>query len=270
MIRIDTLRLKRNAALILGAGFLAGLMVAMFVILGAPLLESLFAKTFAILGSQLVVTWISTIAVIHYARQLARDKTPGISSREIGPGQVDLQIEWSVIRPYVWSILAIDLVLFLILFTAGTKHLLVGIPVFTLWSMLTGAELALSLISVDESLGGRVLGITASLVLASALIALYSDLDFSYLGTILFIALLGLLAAITLRLFVLITRWKQRLLSFLGVAVFVGYLLFDFNRLVQLSDHPPANTWPVAMDTAIGLYLDIINLFLQLLDLLSD
>lgn len=258
--------------MVIGAAFLAGISLALFVILGAPLFESLFAKTFAILGSQLVVTWIFTLAVIGYVRHLYYEKTPGISATEGEQGQLDLEIDWSIssISPYFWIILVVDIGLFIVLLTAGRNNLLIGIPVFTLWSMLTGAELALSLISVDENLGSRVLGITAVLTLASALIAIYSGLDFSFLGTILFIALLGLLVGTTIRLFVLIDRGKQRVISFVGVVIFVGYLLFDFNRVAQLSEHPGANTWPVAMDIAIGIYLDIINLFLLLLDLLSE
>jgi len=36
-----------------------------------------------------------------------------------------------------------------------------------------------------------------------------------------------------------------------------------------LSEDAAANTWSAAMRIAISIYLDIINLFLQLLDLLS-
>lgn len=270
MIEIGVLRFKRNAALIIGGAILAGIVLALFVILGAPLFETLFAKTFAILGSQLVVTWIFTLAVISYAQHLYYEKTPGISATEGERGQLDLEIDWPIIRPYFWIIFVGDIGLFIVLLTAGRDSLLIGIPVFTLWSMLTGAELALSLMSVDENLGSRVLGITAVLTFTSALIAIYSSLDLSFLGSLLFIALLGLLAATTLRLFVLIESWVQRVISFLGSAIFVGYLFFDFNRLAKLSEHPRANTWPVAMDVAIAVYLDIINLFLLLLDILSD
>ncbi|MGE4447185.1 MAG: hypothetical protein AB7E15_02700 [Azospira sp.] len=40
--------------------------------------------------------------------------------------------------------------------------------------------------------------------------------------------------------------------------------MFDFNRLTR----SPRNDWEKALDLAISLYLDIINLFLHLLDLL--
>ena len=59
-------------------------------------------------------------------------------------------------------------------------------------------------------------------------------------------------------------------MAFFGVVVFTGYLLYDFNRLEKLNENVGANTWPVAMDLSINIYLDIINLFLDLLDLLSS
>ena len=59
-----------------------------------------------------------------------------------------------------------------------------------------------------------------------------------------------------------------------GAARAAGELLFleesGPRGLNALEDTPDANTWSVAMDLAIDIYLDIINLFLQLLDLMSD
>ena len=50
---------------------------------------------------------------------------------------------------------------------------------------------------------------------------------------------------------------------------FTGYLLYDFHRLGQLNDLAAANSWNIALRTSISLYLDVINLFLDLLDFLS-
>lgn len=135
--------------------------------------------------------------------------------------------------------------------------------------MLTGVELALALISVDENLGAKVLGLTTSIVLIAAWFGVYSGIDFLFRGKFLFIGLLGLLLFNLARMFVSIRRGAQRISAAFGVLLFTGYLLFDFNRLKKL-DEAGVNTWPAAMELSIGLYLDIINLFLELLDLLSD
>jgi FtsH-binding integral membrane protein len=92
----------------------------------------------------------------------------------------------------------------------------------------------------------------------------YAGIDFSFLGSTLFAGLtLVLLGGLYRLLFSISDGWR-RLLALFGCAVFVGYLVFDFNRLTR----SPRNDWEKALDLAISLYLDIINLFLQLLDLL--
>ncbi len=144
-----------------------------------------------------------------------------------------------------------------------------GIPLFTVWSILTGIELALALISVDENLGSKVLAITATITFFAALIGMYSGIDFSFLGILLFGALLLLLIGNLLRLFISIPGANRRVMACFGVIIFTGYLLFDFNRLVKLEERGTANSWYAAMELAIDIYLDMINIFLELLDLLS-
>lgn len=232
--------------------------------------DTLFAKTFLILGFQLLVTWISTVLVMKYITGLYHAKWPGVTGETNKEGELDLRLEWTMVRPYFWLILIVDIALFLVLMFAGRTNLSVGIPVFTLWSIVTGVQLALALISVDENLGSRVLGLTASITFGCALIGIYSGIDFSFLGGILFVALSVLLVVNIVRIFVKMASWEQGVSAFFGVLIFTGYLLFDFNRLAKAAERPDLNTWPQAMDLSIGIYLDVINLFLQLLDLLSE
>ncbi len=232
--------------------------------------ESLFAKTFAILGSQLFITWAATVLVIKKVTELYYAKTPGITGTTNEDGLLDLEIDWSGIRPYNIIVLVLDIILFLLLLFLGKEDLSIGIPLFSIWSILTGILLALTLISVDENLGTKVLAITVTITIASALFGIYSGIDFGFMGGFLFIALLLLLAGNLVRLFIAIPRASQRVMAFFGVLIFTGYLLFDFNRIAKLEEKVEANTWPAAMDLAISIYLDIINIFLFLLDLLSE
>ena len=55
-----------------------------------------------------------------------------------------------------------------------------------------------------------------------------------------------------------------------GVLIFTGYLLFDFNRLAKLKAVAAANNWDTALNFAISIYLDIINLFISLMNLMSS
>ena len=231
--------------------------------------ESLFAKTFAILGSQLLITFLGAVLVLKFLRRLYRKGVKGITATTNERGELDLVVDNSVTRPYVWPLLILYFGLFFLLYFFGIYDLSIGIPLFTLWSLVVGTLLALALVRVDENLGARVLGITASVTFLCALIGIYSGINFSRLEKILFFALLALIVFSTIRLFVKIPRVEQRLGAFFGVLVFIGYLLVDFSRIEQL-EKARRNTWAVAMDLAINLYLDIVNLFLQLLDLLSQ
>lgn len=233
------------------------------------MLDTLYGKTFLILGSQLSITWLSTIVVLGMFRNLYYSKVSWVTGGTNEDGNLDLDLNWEVIKPYFWALLGVDIAVFVALFFFGQSNLYLGIPLFTLWSILTGIELALCLISVDENLGGKVLALTALITFAAGLIGSKSGVDFSFLGSPLFSSLLLLIGFGLIRIFFSIPRWVQRLWAFFGVIVFTCYLLYDFNRLSQLSEHAAANTWPVAMRISIKLYLDIINLFLDLLDLLS-
>jgi len=231
--------------------------------------ETLFAKTFLILGSQLLITFLGAIAILKYLRHLYRRNFPGITATRNARGELDLIVDNALFQPYVWPLLIAYFVLFLVLLIFGRSNLSIGIPVFSLWSLVMGANLAIGVVRIDENFAARVLGITFSIAFICALIGIYSGIDFSFLNGILFFALLALLLAYTIRLFIKIPGEGKRFTAFFGVLIFIGYLLVDFNRLEQLQA-AGNNTWSAAIDLAISIYLDIINLFLQLLELLGE
>jgi len=228
------------------------------------LFETLFSKVFLILSIQLIITTIACIGLIQYIRYLYNTKkVEWISATYIGKGKVDLHIDFRYISKYFWTLLILDIVVFIILLF-NQHNFGFAMILFTIWSILTGIEVALALIAVDENLGTTVLVITASVTFITALIGLYSGINFSFMGKLLLIALIGLIAINILRLFIKISETKRKIIAIFGVVLFTLYLIYDFNRITRAE-----NNWYEAMNIAIGIYLDIINLFLYLLDLLS-
>ena len=228
------------------------------------MLDTLYGKTFLILTIQLALTWASTFLFILWLRQRYYARAAWVGGSLLESGELDLELDWQTVAPWFWLLLGVDVAVFLLLLFVGQHNLAVGLPLFCLWSLLTGIELALALVSVDENLGGKVLALTAMLTFAAFLAGAYAGIDFSFLGSTLFAGLtLVLLGGLYRLLFSISDGWR-RLLALFGCAVFVGYLVFDFNRLTR----SPRNDWEKALDLAISLYLDIINLFLHLLDLL--
>ena len=226
--------------------------------------ETLFSKVFFILSIQLIVTTIACVGLIQYIRYLYNvKKVDWISATYIGKGKVDLHINFKVISKYFWSLLILNIIVFIILLF-NQHNFGFAMTLFTIWSILTGMEVALALISVDENLGTKVLAITASVTFITALIGLYSGVNFAFMGKFLLIALIILVAVNIIRLFINIKGTMRKVITIFGVVLFTLYLIFDFNRITRAD-----NNWYEAINIAINIYLDIINLFLYLLDLLS-
>jgi len=85
---------------------------------------------------------------------------------------------------------------------------------------------------------------------------------FSKLGSILFGALIGLVLAELLAIFIF--PGSQSFLAWIGAAIFAGYIGYDFWRAQQFP-----KTLDNAVDCAVDIYLDIINLFLRILRILA-
>jgi len=232
--------------------------------------ETLFSKTFGILSLQFLITWFTTVSFIRWVRYLYHHNKLGITATKNKDGELDLHLSFKVIHPYFWILLIVDIIVFLILLFRGRHDLSLGLPLFSVWSFLTGIELAFCLLFADENLGGKVLAITACITAGTAVTGMYSGINFIFLGPVLFWALIILIAGNIIRLIISIPRAKQRVMAFFGCIIFSLYLLYDFNRLEEAGKNEINNTWPAAMDFAIDIYLDVINLFLQLLDLLSE
>ncbi|WP_335871424.1 Bax inhibitor-1/YccA family protein [Bacillus sp. 2205SS5-2] len=122
-------------------------------------------------------------------------------------------------------------------------------PVIAYYLQSMGADLVL--------LG---IGTTFVVFTGLAIFASTTKRDLSYLGGILFAALLALVAISVFNIFIPINDTAMLAFSFIGVLVFSGYVLYDFNRMKQHG---------VSMEEvplmALNLYLDFVNLLLNIL-----
>ena len=93
--------------------------------------------------------------------------------------------------------------------------------------------------------------------------------DFGFLGPILFISLSALLILELLNYFIFKSDRQRLLYCYAGIVIFTLYLIFDFNRLEQANANGDSS-WGTAVDIAVALYLDIINLFLDILQAMAE
>ena len=110
---------------------------------------------------------------------------------------------------------------------------------------------------------------TGGMTLVTAIAVSVLDIDFSFLGLGLFVALAGLIVMGLLNVFFFKSPLLRLISSYLGALIFSLYLLYDFNRLEEAVASGDTS-WETAIDLAISIYLDIVNLFLDLLDILSS
>ena len=110
---------------------------------------------------------------------------------------------------------------------------------------------------------------TTIAVIATASIVFTSSFDFSVLGGFLFIALIVLIIMGVLNVFIFKSRKYSLIRAYLGVLIFTGYLLYDFD-ILEKQMNSGDESWSTAIKIAVNLYLDIINLFLDLLQILAE
>lgn len=104
------------------------------------------------------------------------------------------------------------------------------------------------------------LGTTTTVFAGLAIYASTTKRDLSFLGGMLMAALIALIAIAIFNLIWPLSSTGMLAFSFIGVLVFSGYVLFDFNRM----KHYGISAEEVPL-MALNLYLDFINLFINIL-----
>ncbi|GAA6032356.1 hypothetical protein JCM8097_008134 [Rhodosporidiobolus ruineniae] len=105
---------------------------------------------------------------------------------------------------------------------------------------------------------------TTFVFLGLTLFTLQSKYDFSSMGTYLYAALLCFFFVGLAGLFIPYSRGFDMLMAGFGVLLFSAYIVFDTHMLMNRLH---VDDWVVA---CVSLYLDLLNLFLQILRLLND
>ena len=163
--------------------------------------------------------------------------------------------------------------LFLCTFFASTGiNTQTGMIFFTISSLTFGPLLAIIMLEMDENDGFNALKIVFLVTLITGFIGysdFYSFSENSFLGGFLLISLLGLIGFEFIRIFRGFSRWAIRVKAIFGAFVFSVFFLFYFNLLRKKSDLG-VNDWDNAFNIAFQIYVDIINLLLEILDAMSN
>lgn len=110
---------------------------------------------------------------------------------------------------------------------------------------------------------GEAFVITALTSLGLGLYAWTTKRDFSRIGDYLFFGLILLLVTGLIGLFFQSTIFTL-IVSFFGVAIFSGYVLYYVQRAKYMDD-----TLPNAIGLTVSIFITVLNLFLYILEILS-
>jgi FtsH-binding integral membrane protein len=138
---------------------------------------------------------------------------------------------------------------------------------FVLYSVINGALLSYIFILYTTSSISTVFFITAGTFAAMAIIGYTTKTDLSSWGKILLMALIGLIIATIVNVFIKSTMFNL-ILSYVGVLIFVGLTAYDSQKIKQMLLQTPdasEGAQKIALLGALTLYLDFINLFIYLL-----
>ena len=138
---------------------------------------------------------------------------------------------------------------------------------FVLYSVINGATLSFIFAIYTMSSIASVFFITAGTFAVMAVIGYTTKKDLTSIGKILFMALIGIIIATIVNIFLKSTG-LQMIVSYLGVLIFVGLTAYDSQKIKQrllMAPDAGEGAQKIALLGALSLYLDFVNLFIYLL-----
>jgi len=144
---------------------------------------------------------------------------------------------------------------------------------FSLTSISFGPLLAVVMLEMDENDGFTALKIVFMVTILTGFIGysdFYSFSENTFFGGVLLLCLFALLLFNFARFFMEFSRQTTRLAAIAGATLFSFFLIYDFNYIKNQSSLFDRNDWNTAVEMAFILYLDIINLLLEILEAMGN
>ena len=173
----------------------------------------------------------------------------------------------------MWGVILAEFALVFALSAAINRlSLSVATLLFVVYSVLNGVMFSSIFLVYTMSSVANVFFITAGTFAAMAAYGYFTKSDLTTLSKYLFMALIGLVIATVVNIFVG-SSMLSLVISYAGVLIFVGLTAYDSQKIKQmLAQQVDADetAQKIALFGALTLYLDFINLFLYLLRLLGN
>jgi FtsH-binding integral membrane protein len=173
--------------------------------------------------------------------------------------------------PLIWLVMLAPLG-FVLALSFGINRMSAGTAQLVFWAYAAVMGLSLAgifLVFTGASIA-RVFFITAGTFAAMSLYGYTTKSDLSRFGSFLMMGLIGIVIASLVNMFVASSA-LQFAISVIGVVVFVGLTAWDTQRIKEMyvENLDEAIAGKVAIMGALTLYLDFVNLFMMLLQLIG-
>ena len=175
---------------------------------------------------------------------------------------------YNLFMGYKWIILVIlelGIVFALSMFIEKLNPMVAKV-LFCVYALITG--LTFSAIFVVYELGSiiYVFGVTSIVFLIFSLLGYYTKMDLSKIGTYLFMALIAIIIASVINIFIGSSALEMGI-TIIALIIFIGYVAYDVNMIKQSGKFEQSENMPIFW--ALQLYIDFINLFIRLLRFLG-
>jgi FtsH-binding integral membrane protein len=143
---------------------------------------------------------------------------------------------------------------------------------FLVYSVIMGISLSFIFLIYTQTSIFQIFLVSAAMFGVMGVVGYTTKTDLTKMGNILFMALIGIIIAGLVNLF-LKSNGLSYMISFLAVIIFTGLTAYDVQKLKNIgasSEYGTEATAKLSVLGALTLYLDFINLFLALLRLFGS
>lgn len=169
---------------------------------------------------------------------------------------------------YIFVIIAELVVALVLSFCIRKMNSMVATILYLLYSGLTGLTLSSIFIVYTITSIVWVFAIAAGIFLIFGLLGYFTKMDLTKISTFLLMGLLGLILVGLMNMFIG-SESVDMALSVVGIIVFVGFVAYDI-QIIKRNIYTIEDENSRAIYGAFQLYLDFINIFLDLLRLMGN
>jgi FtsH-binding integral membrane protein len=175
--------------------------------------------------------------------------------------------------PFIWIILIAQIgVVVWLSARLNSMSISAATLLFILYSVLMGVTMTTIFMIYTAASIASTFFITAGMFFVMSVIGYVTRMDLSKVGSVLFMALIGIIIASVVNIF-LHSETLYWIISYAGVIIFVGLTAYDTQKIKgMIAEYGAVDEvgYKLALFSALILYLDFINLFLFLLRIFGN